>query len=190
MSDGPHRSLKMRRSWKKLAERADKHAFEPAEICDAVIPALAEDWNDGVPAELVRGVREVLDGKQVPLFEDQKPLQLEALRPLAAGHSIGQVFLDCAIELVMTRGAGPDALVQAATNALAVQASCGARQVEEHYYRKSTTPRAQNVRARIEEGVASASLDGLARQILKLSPSLTLRTTAKKQQGLDDGVRF
>jgi hypothetical protein len=189
MSDGPHKSLNMRRGWKKLAERAANHVFEPAEISNAVIPALVQDWRVETPAKLIRGITNVLEGQQTSLFTDQKLSQLEGLRPLAAGHSLGQVFLDCAIEVARNGGAGSDASVEAATNALAIRASCGARQVEEHYCRKSTTPHAQNVRGRIEEGIASASLDGLARQLLNLSPGSTLPTLAK-QQGLDDGVRL
>lgn len=189
MSDGPHRSLNMRRGWKRLAERAANHAFEPAEICNAVIPALAQDWRKEIPADLARGITGVLEGQQTSLFNDQKLSQLEGLRPLAAGHSLGQVFLDCAIELARNGRTGSDASVEAATNALAVRASCGARQVEEHYCRKSTTTRAQNVRGRIEEGIASASLDGLARALLNPDSGCALPTSGK-QQGLDDGVRL
>lgn len=52
MSDGPHRSLPMRRAWKKVAERAANPACAPEEIGNALIPALAQDWNDDVPTTL------------------------------------------------------------------------------------------------------------------------------------------
>ncbi len=41
MSDGPHRSLNMRRGWKRFAKRADKEAYAPEEVCDAIPAALA-----------------------------------------------------------------------------------------------------------------------------------------------------
>ena len=44
MSDGPHRSLKMPRGWKKLAEHADKKAYAPEEVRDALPDALEQDW--------------------------------------------------------------------------------------------------------------------------------------------------
>ena len=44
MSDGPHRSLKMPRGWKKLAERADKKAYAPEEVRHALPEALEQDW--------------------------------------------------------------------------------------------------------------------------------------------------
>ncbi|MGE3712096.1 MAG: hypothetical protein AB7G35_20820, partial [Hyphomicrobiaceae bacterium] len=60
MSDGPHRSLIMSKAWKRLAERADIKAFDPAEVCAAVPTALAEDWRD-LAREILTVVREVLD---------------------------------------------------------------------------------------------------------------------------------
>ena len=49
MSDGPYRSLKMPRGWKKLAERADKKAYAPEEVRDALPDALEQDWRAEVP---------------------------------------------------------------------------------------------------------------------------------------------
>jgi hypothetical protein len=188
MSDGPYKSLPMRRGWKKVAQWAENPAFAPEEICNAIIPALARDWNIDVPAELARSVEEIL-GVQQDLFKEQKVLRLESLRPITAGRGLGKVFLECAIQLAASGAAGPEAPVEAATNALAVRASRGAQHVEEHYCRKSTAPRAQNVRARIEQGIGNASLNDLARQLLKRDPALPSRTPPK-QRGLDDGVRL
>jgi hypothetical protein len=178
----------MRRRWQKVAERAANLAFASDEICNALIPALAQDWNDDVSTDLIRGVDDIL-GDQQDLFKEQKVLRLESLRPITAGHGFGKVLLDCAIQLATNGEAGPEAAVEAATNALAVRASRGARQVEEHYCRKSKAPRAHTVRARIEQGIGVASLTDLARQLLKRDPAPASRTPAK-QQGLDDGVRL
>ena len=43
MSDGPHRSLPMRPGWKRLAQRADNANFTPAQVHEALLPALSED---------------------------------------------------------------------------------------------------------------------------------------------------
>ncbi|MCY4635508.1 MAG: hypothetical protein OXG04_13560 [Acidobacteria bacterium] len=40
LSDGPHRSLNMRRGWKRLAERAANAAFDDNERRDALAGAL------------------------------------------------------------------------------------------------------------------------------------------------------
>ncbi len=189
MSDGPHRSLNMRHGWKKLAERADNSAYAPAEITDAAAPALAQDGKEDVSAELARCVCEVLGGQQDSLFRDEKVMQLEALRRVTAGHGLGQVLIDCAIQAAAKGKSGPAAAVEAAIDALNIWAARCARQVEEHYYRKSTLPRAQNVRARIEEGIRGVSFEGLARQILKLATEPVPRAPSKRS-GLDDGVQL
>ena len=178
----------MRRGWKKVAEWAANPAFAPEEICNALIPALAQDWNDDVPTDLIRGVDDIL-GHQQDLFKEQKVLRLESLRPITAGHGFGKVLLDCAIQRATNGEAGAEAPVEAATNALAVRAARGAHQVEEHYCRKSNAPRAQGVRARIEQGIGGAPLKDLARQLLKRDSGSASRMPAK-QRRLDDGVRL
>lgn len=179
----------MRRAWRKVAERAANPSFAPEEISNVLIPALAQDWNDDVSTDLVRGVDHIL-GDQQDLFKEQTVSRLESLRPSTAGHGLGKLFLDCAIQLAAAGEAGAEAPIEAAaSNALAVRAARGAHQVEEHYCRKSNAPRAQSVRARIEQSIGGASLKGLARQLLKRDPAPASRTPAK-QQGLDDGVRL
>ena len=97
--------------------------------------------------------------------------------------------LDHAI-LISARGeTGLDALVNATANALTDRAARGARQIEEHYCRQSTSPRAHEVRTRIEEAIGGTDVRGLARQILKLDPRPST-PVARKQEGLDDGVRL
>jgi hypothetical protein len=78
--------------------------------------------------------------------------------------------------------------VKAMTDALFDHAARAARQVEEHYYRESTMPRAQNVRARIEQAVGDSPIETLARQVLRMDERRTNRPAL--QQGLDDGVRI
>ena len=46
MSDGPHRSLPMKKGWQHVAERADNRAFGADEISTAMIPALERDCRD------------------------------------------------------------------------------------------------------------------------------------------------
>ena len=189
MSDGPHRSLNMPSGWKKLAERADNSLYAPAEIADGAAPALGQDGKEDISAELARCVCEVLGGQQDSLFRDEKVMQLEALRRVTAGHGLGQVLIDCAIQAAAKGKLGPAAAVEPAIDALNIWAARCARQVEEHYYRKSTLPRAQNVRARVEEGIRGVSLEGLARQILKLATDPVPRAPSKRS-GLDDGVQL
>jgi hypothetical protein len=186
MSDGPYKSLPMPPAWKRVAKRAANPTFAPGEICEALLPALERDWRDEVPPELVQGIDHVLGGPR-PLFKDENIQQLESLRPITSAHGFGQDVLDCAIQLAIDGEGGPKTVEAAVANALAVRASRGAHQVEEHYLRSSQAPRAQDVRARIDEGIRSAPLTDLARQLLNRD-SRPVPRNATKQQGLDNGV--
>lgn len=70
MSDGPHKSLPMKPAWRKVAERAANPACARDEVSGALLPALARDWTDGVPPDVVRGVDRIFSDQQ-DLFRDQ-----------------------------------------------------------------------------------------------------------------------
>ena len=54
MSDGPHRSLPMRKPWKDLAMRGDKAAYSASEVAEAATNALASDFKMEVSWELTQ----------------------------------------------------------------------------------------------------------------------------------------
>jgi hypothetical protein len=87
MSDGPHRSLPMRPSWRKVAERCDKRAYTAEEISHALGPALERDCRDDMTPEFLRGVRRVVE--EPSLFPNDAAQRLETLRP-QAGASAGR----------------------------------------------------------------------------------------------------
>ena len=118
MSDGPHRSLKMPRGWKTLAERADNRAYAPEEVRDALPVALEQDWRAEVPDRLCRRVREILGDSQSSLFGDQRFERLEALRRETAGYVLGNTFLDYAIQAAERGRTGDVAMREAAGKAL------------------------------------------------------------------------
>ena len=188
MSDGPHRSLKMPRGWKKLAERADKKAYAPEEVRDALPDALEQDWRAEVPDGVCSRVRDILGGNQSSLFGDLRAERLEALRGETAGYTLGNAFLDYAIEAAARGRNGDEALREAAGKALSDRAARGARQVEEHYCRESTHRRSAHVRERIEAGVTQSDIDGIAGRLVGTDKSE--RPRPAKQLGLDDGVQL
>ena len=188
MSDGPYRSLKMPRGWKKLAERADNKAYAPEEVRDALPEALEHDWRAEVPDSVCRRVRDILGDNQSSLFGDQRAERLEALRRETAGYALGNALLDYAIEAAARGRCGDEALTEAAGKALTDRAARGARQVEEHYCRESTLHRAAHVRERIETGVTQSDIDGITGRLVGTDKSESARPA--KQTGLDDGVRL
>jgi hypothetical protein len=187
MSDGPHKSLNMRRGWKRLAERADKNAYALDELCEAIPRALEEDWRVEVPRSLQKQVQEILRHSQASLFGDNRMEKLEALKNQTAGYPFASVFLDCAIQVVAKGKAGDEALVEAASAACMDRAARCMRQVEEHYYRKSSHNRAVNVRERMKEGMSRTDFQMLSRCIISDS-STKQPKPSRKRTGLDDGV--
>lgn len=179
----------MNRGWKRLAERADQEAYAPGEVRDALPAALEQDWEAEVPAAVLAQVRNVLGDQQPSLMGDDRLDRLEALRTAAAGFAFCGVVLDCAAQAVSEGYCGDDAMKKAATDALVDRAARCARQVEEHYLRKSNGRRAVHVRERIEDSVNRSALNVIAGQLLGLSAS-TVDFEIKQKSGVDDGVEL
>src|ERR1700730_3766531 len=97
MSDGPHRSLPMRRGWKRVAESADNHAFGTDEIRDAILPALEEDCRGEISPEFFSSLRRVCADQEASLFKNDVAPSLEALRN-AAGAGLARVVLNYALQ--------------------------------------------------------------------------------------------
>ncbi|HUN86782.1 MAG TPA: hypothetical protein VMU48_20545 [Terracidiphilus sp.] len=188
MSDGPHRSLPMPPCWRRVAERCANVAFSTEEITNALIPALHQDCQSELSAEFIDGIRAVLDDQGSSLFKDDPRPRLEALREVA-GCGIGVTLLDNVMELSPGGAAQLDDFAGAMAAALEDRAARRARQIEEHFYRKTTAPRALNTRTRLDQSIAASPLAALARQILKLDDKAPARQTVR-MQGLDDGVRL
>ena len=187
MSDGPHRSLPMRRGWKRVAERSDKRAYSSEEVSESVVVALEQDCHHELSSTFLDMAWQVFSDQEPSLFATKISLKLETLRQ-EAGSGIGRLVLEQAI-LVAERGkTGKDGLTEAVKNALCDRAAKGTRQIEEHYCRESSNPRAQHVRTRMEEGISGAALDGLARRILKIEQPSDVRPALNR--GLDDGVKL
>ena len=73
MSDGPHRSLPMRRPWKTVAECADTPAFEVEEIREAIVPALEHDCRREMRREFLDGLCRVCSDQEASLFKSDLP---------------------------------------------------------------------------------------------------------------------
>lgn len=187
MSDGPHRSLPMRKGWKAVAERADKSAYEPKEICEALAPALAEDWQIEVPSALIEAARKLFPNETQGTLLPPTIEEIEGLRPMVAGAALGELFLSHLAMAADEGMTGQQALQSSAEAALGERALQGARQIEEHYDRDSGVLRASKVRGRTEEGIASADLGGLAERLLQGGPRRELRQIPKHSD-IDDGV--
>lgn len=188
MSDGPHRSLNMRRSWKQLAECADNSASSVEEVGCTLQMALSQDWLKEVSKGFCRRIQSILNEYQGSFpFGEQKIEQLESLRGEAAGYPLRSVLLDCTIQAVAEEYSGEEAFTKAVCDALAKRKTSGGRQVEEHYWRKSTQGRATHVRQRIEDSNTPPDMERFARRLTGLDKAERLYPPVKKTD-IDDGV--
>ena len=78
---------------------------------------------------------------------------------------------------------------EAACNALSDRAANGARQVEEHYCRKATQPRAAHVRRRIEAGIRECDMAGIVGSVIGTDRAGRSRRPARLT-GIEEGVRL
>lgn len=183
MSDGPHRSLPLRKHWKDLAERAAKSAFSVPEVCEALPVALGRDFLIDVPFEAI--AEAMVAGTQSALFDEDRAQRLDALRSLCRGSVTGNLVIDCAMEIVSRGAAGPDALVAAVTAALNEHSRGTFRSMEEHYQREGSPRSAEFLRRRLEQARSSTDMGRLAHEIISERGSLV--TSLTKHRGLDEG---
>ena len=146
MSDGPHKSLPMRRRWKGLAKVADTATATPSETVPRLLNALSGDWREEVNPGLVAALRTVCDAAdQITMFSDQRHPELDRLAREAVGRPLALALIECA-ERAMAAGLyGPAALEDAARRALDLRVRRGFRQMEEHYLRESNERRADRL---------------------------------------------
>lgn len=188
MSDGPHRSLPMRKAWKELAKRADQRTYDLEQVSAAVPSALAGDWKNEVSAPLLSAIKNVFEGKDNSLRLPEIALdQLEAARDLAAGSTFGANAVAWAEQLVHEGRMDGDALYDVVGLAAKERAYAGFRQVEEHYLRESHERRADGVRSRLEGAMSGLSVTHLGRTILE---PLARGNAPRKQTNIDAGVPF
>lgn len=146
MSDGPHKSLPMRRHWKDLAERTAKAAYSANEVCEALPHALRKDLREAPLA----AIRDILSGGQGSLFAEDKIERLEAVRQKNTRSAASNLVIDCAIQSVADGLTGDNAYRATLDNACAERVRSGFRSVEEHYLREAGAQSARFVRDRLD----------------------------------------
>jgi len=188
MSDGPHRSLPMRRPWKTVAECADNAAFEVEEIREFILPALENDCRREIRREFLDDLSRVCADQEASLFKPDMRPTLEGLRR-TANVGMERLVIDHAIREAAIGTTGGGVAEKAVGHALNDRGASGIKQVEEHYLRKSSAKRAHNVRDRMERAITGADFKSIARRLLD-SRQKSAAPKPSKRQGLDDGVKL
>jgi hypothetical protein len=186
MSDGPHRSLPMRRHWKDFAERAAKAAFSPDQVCEALPLALKRDILEAP----IEAMREILDNRKPDLFSTHHIEKLEELRSSCRGSAVANLAIDCAVEAVQRGLKGAAALKSALQNTVEETARRAIRGIEEHYQREARPRSADYVRVRLDTAHGQVDTGTLVTEILgpaKLPSPHSLHLP--RQTGVDEGPK-
>ena len=176
----------MRRSWKRLMERAGNVVFDGGEVGQAWVEGLQDDCRIELPQALVAELRNVLDAPGNDLFDDVPNERLEALRS-DIHRPLASTLLDWVFQMVDQGDRGDEALTKAAGYALQERTASRRRQLEEHCLRVSSAQNAQCVINRIDNAIAASDMNTIARRCLGLDDGASPRTPIKKT-GVDDGV--
>ena len=170
MSDGPHRSLPMRRHWKDFAERSAKAAFSPDQVSEALPHALKKEIL-GTP---IKEVRDIMGGNS--LFPEMRIERLEALRQDYRGSAAATHLIDCAIEATARGLIGEDGTHAAIKNAIEDTARDALRGIEEHYQREAGSRSAGYVRTRLEAARQQLDCNALTSEFLASGKPPSLRS--------------
>lgn len=184
MSDGPHRSLPMRRHWRDMAERAAKAVHSETEVCETLIFALKRDILEAP----IDGMREILDSRKPSLFPTHQLEQLEELRMTCRGSAAANVAIDCAIEAIQNGLRGHAAIQSALQNALDEVMKSAFRGMNEHYQREATSKERINLRTRLDAVRRQIDCGAIAKDLLSPQKLPSPRSIQlPRHTGLDEG---
>jgi hypothetical protein len=187
MSDGPHRSLPLRRAWKELAKRGDQDIYDAEQVAEAAAGALSSDFKNEIKWSLVDKLKSIFTGRDNSLGLPEIALQeLEEAKPLAAGSVFGTNLVEWCIVLINEGRFGLDAFHEAIGLAAKMRGFANVRQVEEHYLRKSNQRRADHVSIRLSSAISNFSAGRLGAMLV--SPESDGARRPKKKTHLDEGV--
>jgi hypothetical protein len=184
MSDGPLKSMKMRRYWRPFADRVENPACPLKEVCDALEHALKKDFAEA-PVELVKDILGA-GRKQASLFPQERIGQLEKLRRECPGSAAAKALIDCAVEAVADGQAGEAAVKEAIKNASESYTRDYFRGVEEHCQREGADS-ADIIRDRLQATQQACDYDTIASDLATGEAISGKSSGVEKHSGIDEG---
>lgn len=186
MSDGPFRSLPMRKPWKELAKRGDQETYDIEQLAEAATVALASDFKMEVSPYITHELKAIFEGRDNSLLMPDIALQQLEELTLAAGSVFGKNAVLCSIELISEGKFGADAFHEAIGLAAKMRGLANVLSVKEHALRESNQQRAEHVHRRLSSAICGLSEIQLG---LRLSnPETTEARQPRKMTGIEAGV--
>lgn len=187
MSDGPHRSLPMRKPWKELAKRGDQCIYDSVQVAEAATQALASDFKNEVSWSLINILKSIFEGLGNSLRLPEIAIQqLEEVRVSAAGSVFGRNAIEWSIQLVNEGRLEPNAVYEAIGLAAKQRGYANTRAIQEHVLRKTNQHRAEGVAARLHSAISGLSERELGTTLV--DRQVTGVGRLKKRTSLDEGV--
>ena len=186
MSDGPHRSLPMRPAWRRVAHWADRPAFEAEQVSEALAQAVEQDCRQELRPEFLADLRRVIE--EPSLFREDISARVAALSP-NAGAGIERAVMDRLSFLTESEAASFTTLQAAVASAAQDCANRRARQIEEHFLRRTSSSRARDMRSRLQAANDVTSFASMADRSLGVDPRHR-PASPTRHTGLDDGVKL
>ena len=184
MTDGPHKSLPMKRPWKKVGERARLPAFDPDEVAAKISDALASEANSQVFRQIGRLFAPSDQGALEGVTADTLGDAIESVRMSAPAEPLTNALCDAAEEQVALVNFGEAGFKAAAENAFKDTTQTCFDGIEDHWLRTYESAKATEVRRRLNEGAEKVDYSLLIERVTSASP----RTGATvKKQGLEEG---
>jgi hypothetical protein len=188
MSDGPHKSLNMRRAWKRLAKVLDNPNSSDDGIRECLEDAHAKDWRKENVEPTLKQIVRILDDDQASMFKEITLEKLDELRTKAGGSPMAMLLIDCVSDEVSKESVSTDTVRKGLESTLMERNARHAREMEEHYRRQSTDWRARRLTNRFSEFATEENFSGYARRLRGEEVSASTHHAPSKRTGIDDGV--
>lgn len=189
MSDGPYRSLQMRKSWREFAKRGEQSAYDSQEVAEAATDALVSDFKREVKWSLINALKAVFSCENNSLRVPEIALmELDAVKLLAAGSVFGQSAVEWSICLVEEGYLTSDAVYTAIGLAAKDRGYANARSIREHALRETNALVANGIAHRLNGAICSLSEHHLGTSLVELGGRKSPRL--RKRANIDEGVRL
>lgn len=183
MSDGPYRSLPLKRHWKKFLERVVTPSYSPDEVTETLYHAILNDLRDSPMAQVIN----ILLGEgQQPLFHENHADQFESLRRNYPGSAASNILLDCATEANADGFTGERAVSVTMENTFETLFHSNRISIEEHCKRKESWKK-MNIRTHLKAAWKNIQYSKLLAAIMPNKSTVTKATRLTKHTGLDKG---
>jgi len=192
MSDGPYKSLPLRKSWRTVTEYAHKPAFTPDECAKAMRAALHEDFKRDVPKEMMSAIKAVmLNTAQGSLLPTIALTELDNIRHAHPASGLGDAIIEHT-QLALHKGKiGSEALEEGCQQAAVDYARSNILSVEEHYRREpeqfQSERKTKSVRVRLQETLSTGAVAAVGREVVAMLEGQKIITKIQKEVGLDAG---